>query len=194
MSYSLKLGGLAFFADGVLDSGKAGVALSEGQTFRALLDQSLQRTTLNGLRTNGRHMPLPEMGSVDAEFDLRALNILAQRQQLIAANIANADTPNYKAKDLDWRAAMLEASQYRPSSLEMIGGAKAHIAARAEDQGQDLKHKYRVSSQGSVDGNTVEVDVERVQFAENTLRFKFALQMASEEASEIGWMLRSIAR
>lgn len=139
-------------------------------------------------------MPLPEMGSVDAEFDLRALNILAQRQQLIAANIANADTPNYKAKDLDWRAAMLEASQYRPSSLEMIGGAKAHIAARAEGQGQDLKHKYRVSSQGSVDGNTVEVDVERVQFAENTLRFKFALQMASEEASEIGWMLRSIAR
>jgi flagellar basal-body rod protein FlgB len=78
--------------------------------------------------------------------------------------------------------AMLEASQYRPSSLEMIGGAKAHIAARAEDQGQDLKHKYRVSSQGSVDGNTVEVDVERVQFAENTLRFKFALQMASEES------------
>jgi hypothetical protein len=58
----LKAWWLAFFADGVLDSGKAGVALSEGQTFRALLDQSLQRTTLNGLRTNGRHMPLPEWG------------------------------------------------------------------------------------------------------------------------------------
>lgn len=100
MSYSVMMGGLVPANVGVLDSGRAGSPVSESQTFRALLDQSLQRTTLNGLRTNKNHMPLLEVGSVDSEFDLRALNILAQRQQLIAGNIANADTPKGASKNL----------------------------------------------------------------------------------------------
>lgn len=194
MSYSVMMGGLVPANVGVLDSGRAGSPVSESQTFRALLDQSLQRTTLNGLRTNKNHMPLLEVGSVDSEFDLRALNILAQRQQLIAGNIANADTPNYKARDVDWRGAMLAASQYHPPALKMTGSVSAHLSAENDLKGQGLAHKYRVVAQGAVDGNTVEMDVERAQFAENTLRYKFALQMASEEASEMGGMLRSIAK
>jgi flagellar basal-body rod protein FlgB len=198
MPYSLKVDGLAQTVGGALTSEKLVAevtsSVSQSLTFRALLDQSLQRTTFNGLRTNGKHMPLPESGGVDAGFDLRALNVLAQRQQLIASNIANADTPNYKAKDVDWRSAIQEANQYRPPSLEMTVSVSAHFVARRSEVVSELKHKYRVPTQGAIDGNTVEMDVERAQFAENALRYKFSLQMVGEEVSEMGQLLKSIAR
>lgn len=89
---------------------------------------------------------------------------------------------------------MLAASQYHPPALKMTGSVSAHLSAENDLKGQGLAHKYRVVAQGAVDGNTVEMDVERAQFAENTLRYKFALQMASEEANEMGGMLRSIAK
>lgn len=99
--------------------------------------------------------PLAMLGAVDRSvketFHERALGLRAYRQELLASNIANADTPGYKAVDIDVAEA-LRNGQSSASTLQL---------------------KYHVPSQGSVDGNTVEMDVERTKFAENALMYEY---------------------
>ncbi|HEX4884796.1 MAG TPA: flagellar basal body rod protein FlgB [Casimicrobiaceae bacterium] len=92
-------------------------------------------------------------------FQASALQLRGQRQALLAANIANADTPNYKAVDFDFGKALAEAAQARP-------GAPASSPTVL----------YRQPSQASLDGNSVEMDAERAQFADNTVRYEAALR------------------
>jgi flagellar basal-body rod protein FlgB len=103
-------------------------------------------------------------------FSQNALNVHAHRQQLIASNIANADTPGYKARDVDFAAALktAEASQAKPLSQARRLGGEA-----ATPLGAELL--YRSAVQRSVDGNTVDMDVERAQFAENAVRYEAQL-------------------
>ena len=103
-------------------------------------------------------------------FSQSALNVHAYRQQLIASNIANADTPGYKARDVDFAAALktAEASQAKPQSQARRLGSEA-----ATPLGAELL--YRSAVQRSVDGNTVDMDVERAQFAENAVRYEAQL-------------------
>lgn len=82
----------------------------------------------------------------------RALGLRAYRQELIASNIANADTPGYKAVDFDINEAL------------QTGKTK-----------ENLRVQYRIPAQGSVDGNTVDMDAERVQFAENGLMYEYSV-------------------
>lgn len=83
----------------------------------------------------------------------RALGLRAYRQELIASNIANADTPHYKAVDIDVNAAL-----------------------RAGYSGANLPPpQFRVPAQASADNNTVDLDTERVQFAGNALMYEFAV-------------------
>ena len=103
-------------------------------------------------------------------FSQNALNVHAYRQQLIASNIANADTPGYKARDVDFAAALktAEASHAKPQSPALrLGGADA------TPLGAELL--YRSAVQRSVDGNTVDMDIERAQFAENAVRYEAQL-------------------
>lgn len=161
--------------------GKAG----EGSTFRELVAQSMRRTTLNGLRTDSHHMPLPDARAVDPEFDHRAMDILAQRQQLIASNIANADTPNYKARDVDLRAALEQANQHQAPPLPMSTPSALHLAGSVQRTAQALAFKYHQAGQGSVDGNSVDMDMERAKFAENSIRFQFELEQVKDEGREL---------
>lgn len=100
-----------------------------------------------------------------------ALQLHAQRSEMLAANLANADTPGYKARDLDFQA-VLKNVDATPPALRMT--QPDHIAPRPGSLGADLM--YRVPSQPSLDGNTVESHIEQAKFAENALHYQASLR------------------
>lgn len=113
------------------------------------------------------------------QFHQQALSLRHERQKVLANNIANADTPGFKARDLDFSKALSSAVQrqadgtggvlQRTSSRHLSGGGLGH------DFGQNLL--YRVAAQPSLDGNTVDMDQERAAFADNTVRYQTSLVM-----------------
>ena len=105
--------------------------------------------------------------SLDAmfAFQAEALKLRSYRQELIAANIANADTPNYKAVDIDFGQALRDATSARPTDAPAA----------------DPTLLYRNPTQAALDGNTVEMDAERAQFADNTVRYEAALRVLNQQ-------------
>lgn len=114
-------------------------------------------------------------------FSQNALNLHAQRQQLIASNIANADTPGYKARDIDFAAALKNA--------EAAQGAAQPPLRKPEDGALGAELLYRSTVQRSIDGNSVDLDIERAQFAENAVRYEAQLMFIN---SRIKSMLAAI--
>jgi flagellar basal-body rod protein FlgB len=110
-------------------------------------------------------------------YHQQALGLRQQRHQVLASNIANADTPNYKARDIDFASELKKAvEQGRPAGngLAMARTSERHLAGQAmAAPRQDLL--YRVPDQPSLDGNTVDMDRERTQFADNAVRYQAAL-------------------
>lgn len=107
-------------------------------------------------------------------FQQQALGLRAYRQQLIAGNIANADTPHYKARDIDFAAALKNAVAGRASGgVELARTSDRHLAAVGGQGPAPLL--YRKETQSAVDGNTVDMDVERAQFAENAIFYEAGL-------------------
>ena len=110
-------------------------------------------------------------------FHQTALSLRAQRQQQLASNIANADTPNFKARDIDFNSALkqaLSAAAPQPGAMAKtaaghLSGTKTHVANTTASGAPLL---YRNTVQGSVDGNTVDMDVERNQFMDNAIRYE----------------------
>ena len=113
-------------------------------------------------------------------FNREALNLRAQRQEVLAANIAHADTPNYKARDFDFGSQLSRVmEQGRASqSVALATTSARHLQGEAMAT-SDPDLLFRVPVQSSIDGNTVEMDVERVNFAENALRYEFSLTRVS---------------
>lgn len=106
-------------------------------------------------------------------FHQRALNVQAHRQELLASNIANADTPNYKARDIDFRAALERAQGGGFAPLALTATAPGHIGGAAQGAAALEAHTgYRRELQSAVDGNTVNMDVERAAFAENSIHYE----------------------
>lgn len=104
-------------------------------------------------------------------FHHQALSLRAHRQQVLAANIANADTPNYKARDIDFSAALKNAMAGRNAGdLDLARTASGHIAGSGNSGPAPLQ--YRKDMQASADGNTVNMDVERSQFSENSIFYE----------------------
>src|SRR4051812_19578440 len=107
-------------------------------------------------------------------FNEAALSLRSTRQQVIASNIANADTPNFKARDVDFASALQGVlARTTPPAGVLSTTAPKHIGGPAQnadvlEDGTPLL--YRTPAQGSVDGNTVDMDVERNQFADNGVR------------------------
>ena len=126
---------------------------------------------------------LGTIGKLDdyLRFNEAALNLRSQRQQVIASNIANADTPNYKARDIDFASALAGAlSRSGPQAGQLAATAPAHIGGAAQNldvlpDGTALQ--YRGVVQGAADGNTVDMDVERNQFADNAVRYEAGITM-----------------
>jgi flagellar basal-body rod protein FlgB len=98
-----------------------------------------------------------------------ALQLRAQRMNMLASNIANAATPNYKARDLDFAKA-----------LEMVGNGDSAENAIS----------YRIPIQPSLDGNTVELPTEQTAFAENALAYRSSLSFLSGRISTLTRAIR----
>ncbi|MCC7549033.1 MAG: flagellar basal body rod protein FlgB [Burkholderiales bacterium] len=101
---------------------------------------------------------------------LHALDVRARRSEVLASNIANADTPNYKARDFDFAAALRGAQAGRGELALMRTSARHLSQPHASAAAVDLQ--YRVPVQASIDGNTVEMDTELAQFSDNALRMQ----------------------
>ena len=109
-----------------------------------------------------------------------AANLRAHRQQLIASNIANADTPHFKARDIDFKTA-LEGASGGTRIARMITTAPNHMCSPAGSTAGGEPLLYRTAVQGSVDGNTVDMDVERNQFADNAIHYEANLTFISDQ-------------
>ncbi|HEX8873584.1 MAG TPA: flagellar basal body rod protein FlgB [Nitrosospira sp.] len=109
-----------------------------------------------------------------------AANLRAHRQQLIASNIANADTPHFKARDIDFKAT-LENALTGSRTVKLITSAPNHISSPASGAAGGEPLLYRAAVQGSVDGNTVDMDVERNQFADNAIHYEANLTFISDQ-------------
>lgn len=119
-------------------------------------------------------------------FHETALSLRAQRQQLLASNIANADTPNYKARDIDFNQALqgaLTRGTQAPSELKKT--ASAHLAGNGAGSVSGSPLLYRTTQQGNVDGNTVDMDVERNQFADNGLRYEAGITLIGAQIKNL---------
>lgn len=93
----------------------------------------------------------------------KALALRSQRLSLLASNIANASTPGYKARDIDFESALKEATARQGQSVADVS------------QAVDDSMGYRVPLQPSLDGNTVELSTEQTLFAENAVKYRTTL-------------------
>lgn len=115
-----------------------------------------------------------------------ALSLRAQRQQLLASNIANGDTPNYKARDFNFSKALETAlSNATPAQGTMTKTSSAHMDPAGGGGVAGAPLLYRTEPQGSVDGNTVDVDAERNQFADNGIRYEASLTMINAQIKNL---------
>lgn len=115
--------------------------------------------------------------NADFGFYEKALNLRAYRQQLLASNIANADTPNYKAVDIDFAKA-LQGAQAAQGTLPLETTESGHLPGRPGNP-FDARVLYRAAVQPSIDGNTVDTDVEMAQFSDNAIHYQAALTFLS---------------
>ena len=111
-------------------------------------------------------------------FQSEALKLRSYRQELLSANIANADTPNYKAVDFDFAQALQSATTASTGATK-AGSAAAGPGVASGSSSPELK--YRMPSQSSLDGNSVEMDAERGKFADNTVRYEAAMRYLSAQ-------------
>lgn len=124
-------------------------------------------------------------------FMQQSLSLHAQRQEVLSANIANADTPGYKARDFDFSARLdqaLEQQSGSASTLDMT--SSGHMAGRTGVL-DDAQLAYRVPAQSSLDGNTVDMDMERINFAENSLKYQADVQMLTSHIQNMSTAMRS---
>lgn len=101
-------------------------------------------------------------------FLQKALELRGMRQQVLASNIANADTPNYKERDFDFAAAMKNAMSKSGSKLDLTD--PRHMQGSSGAFG--VKLQYGNPYQSSLDGNTVEMDVERNKYMDNAVHYE----------------------
>lgn len=111
-------------------------------------------------------------------FQQTALNLLGARQELLASNIANADTPNYKARDIDFASALKNALAGTSAPMQAVKTSSMHLEGNTGASILGSPVMYRKPVQPSADGNTVDMDVERAQFAENALRYEVSVNLA----------------
>ncbi len=116
-----------------------------------------------------------------------ALKLYAQRTAVLANNIANADTPNFKAQDLDFRAVLAGTGSGTTggAALALATTNGAHVSGASATPGTTTGLKYRVPLAPSLDGNTVDVQLEQAAFADNSVRYQAALTFLSGKFKDL---------
>jgi flagellar basal-body rod protein FlgB len=114
----------------------------------------------------------------------QALGLREKRSELLAANLANADTPGFKARDLDFQSVL---KQTLPPTVTLEKTQAGHFTASDLSLGASLQ--YRVPNQASLDGNTVEAQVEQAKYAENSLQYQASLRFIN---GKLGGLMTAI--
>jgi len=115
-------------------------------------------------------------------FHQSALSIRTDRMEVISGNLANANTPGYKAKDIDFNSAMESALRAQEGQRKRISGSLVktddrHMSGNSTSVASNFEMQYRVPLQPDTgDGNTVEVQAERNRFLDNGLRYQASLE------------------
>lgn len=125
------------------------------------------------------------MNLIDSAFSAheKALGVRSQRMELLSRNIANADTPNFKARDIDFKQALKDTLS---SSLQATQGG--HI--QSGDDSTRNATKYRVPFNVAIDGNTVELPVEQAKFGQYAAEYQTTLSILENRISGIRKALR----
>ncbi|SER12155.1 flagellar basal-body rod protein FlgB [Nitrosomonas sp. Nm51] len=113
-------------------------------------------------------------------FHQQALGLRAARQELLASNVANADTPNFKAKDIDFSSVLKEKLATTTSAATLSTTSPMHIGGN-KGNGISSNILYRIPQQPSADGNTVDMDSERTHFADNSVKYDASLTFISRQ-------------
>ncbi|NOX50112.1 MAG: flagellar basal body rod protein FlgB [Gammaproteobacteria bacterium] len=114
----------------------------------------------------------------------QALSLRANRTQVLAQNIANADTPGYKARDIDFQSILQRVSDAAtPSATRMRLTHESHMTQGQVSMGGPDDLKYRVPQMPSLEGNTVEAQVEQAEFAKNSMQFLASLRFVNGRLS-----------
>ncbi|WP_409307245.1 flagellar basal body rod protein FlgB [Pectobacterium sp. B1J-3] len=127
------------------------------------------------------------------QFQQEALNLRAQRQEILAANIANADTPGYQARDIDFASQLnkvMEQGRAEGTGIALKTTSVRHIPAQ-NFQPPELDLLYRIPDQPALDGNTVDMDRERTNFADNSLKYQTSLTVLSGQIKGMMSVLQS---
>ena len=119
------------------------------------------------------------------QFYQTALSLREARQELLASNIANADTPHYKARDSDFASALQGAISGSGPKLQVSATSLSHFKGGTGESVLGAPVLYRNVVQPSADGNTVDMDAERAQFADNSLRYEASVKFVSEEIKRV---------
>ena len=125
------------------------------------------------------------MNMIDQIFGIspQVLSIRSQRSEMIAANLANVDTPGYKARDIDFSQALASVA---PGNTALKTTDNQHLGAQADQ----LYVRYRMPSQPSMDGNTVEAQQEHAAFMDNAIRYEASLNFLDRRIQSILSTLR----
>ena len=108
-------------------------------------------------------------------FQTEALVLRSERQRLIASNIANADTPGYVARDMDFASALRQATGEGTTAGRPMATAAGHIERAAGVSG-GAELRYATPSQTNLDRNTVDMDRERASFVDNSVKYEATLR------------------
>lgn len=104
-------------------------------------------------------------------FHAHALNVRAKRTEIIANNLANVDTPGYKARDLDFKEAM---QRFKGEVIDLAGEKSGNISVQNDPFGL-MSMKFRPSVETSLDGNNVDKDMETAAFSKNVIDYRTSL-------------------
>lgn len=132
------------------------------------------------------------IGKLDSHlgFNEAALKLRAHRQEVLASNLANADTPHYKARDFQFADALRAAVGKGSSSLSMSQTSSGHLQGSGKSPLQP-RLLFRQETQPSIDGNTVETDVEMAQFSDNAIRYQAEIQFLTSKINGLRSALQS---
>ena len=119
-----------------------------------------------------------------------ALELRTKRAEVLANNLANADTPGFKARDIDFQSLLKDQMQGKGSeqSLKMTTTNGKHLPVNGTDDSADLL--YRNPSQPSIDGNTVDTQTEKAEFMKNTLQYQSSFQFLSSRFKSMNNAIR----
>ena len=127
------------------------------------------------------------MFNLDANFALhaQALQLSSKRAEVLARNIANAETPQYKAQDLDFKAALditLKGSGQRSvASANLLTTHASHLSVDSQGKDSGFRLQERRDVLSSLDGNTVDLQREQAAFAQNAVRYQASLNFISSQ-------------